>query len=89
MSPDLRNGLQHLVVGLLIQAAVTWAAGSPVAGFAANAAFWIGRERRDYEVRRVIPVRQWWRGWEFWRWSPEDLWPPIVAGAALAWWWPG
>jgi hypothetical protein len=78
----VRNAVQHTVAGLLLQIAVTAVAG-PAAGLAANVAFWIGRERRDYELRAGIPVRQWWRGWEIWRWTPEDLWPPIAAGVAV------
>lgn len=77
------NGLQHTVVGLGIQIVTILLSGNLLAGFLANVMFWMGRERRDHEIEGRIPVREWWRGWNLLNWSREDIFPPIIAGAAL------
>ena len=35
----------------------------------ANASYWLGRERRDHEIKHGIPAAGWHEGWRIWEWS--------------------
>lgn len=81
-------GLTHALIGAAISLAVglplalAGAPGGPVAGLAAAAGFYIGRERRQAEEaagsNRIPP----------WRWEPRSArdiaWPALAAGLVAA-----
>jgi len=54
----------------------------------AQAMYWLGRERAQYERMALLdPYVDWWAGWNVFEWSWDgqlDLFVPVVANALLA-----
>lgn len=85
------NAAAHALGALTIMAivaaplAIVHVAGAHWLGAVAAAMFYYGREKRDDEVKRVIPVREFWRGWLPWQWSADgqrDFYAPLAACVA-------
>lgn len=50
----------------------------------ANAGYWLGRERRDHEIKAGLKAADWDRGWNILRWSTDgqmDLLTGILGGS--------
>lgn len=87
------NAARHIIASIVV-VALAWAVSltSPnleLTWFAAIfiSGFWLGRERRDHEIRASIPVRNWWKGWWIPSWSIDelvDMVPAIVAALGAA-----
>ncbi len=69
----LENALQHIVAGLVFVLASWLLFGNVLYGAIAATFFFIGRERRDYEIKEHIPVKHWYRGWNVLKWDIPDL----------------
>lgn len=79
------DGLGHTLLGLALMLPFI-AVGYVWTGFAFQCAWWLSRERRDYEIAaRIDPHLEWYLGWNIFKWSQRDLWCPVVANAAVAW----
>lgn len=61
-----------------------WFAGFPWHGFAASMFYWLGRERRDYEIKVGIqPHTEWFDGWNPFKWAKGDLFGPLLNGIVI------
>lgn len=84
----LPNAVGHVLFGLLIGipiALVTW---NPLIGWAAQAFYFLGRERRDHEIASGLnPFTEWWKGWNPLTWKHDgqiDLAAPVLVNGAIA-----
>lgn len=83
----MQLGPGHTLLGMLVMVVVTviwflvtgdfhlslWVA------YTAQSAWWFSRERRDYEIKiKIDPHSEWYKGWNFFLWTQNDLWVPIV-----------
>lgn len=65
-------GIYHILFGSFIYFPLFFTT-SPIAAFLAVAFFYLGRERRDYEIKEKIPIREWYKGWNVFEWCLSDL----------------
>jgi hypothetical protein len=75
------NALRHSAVALV--ATTIAAALLPTTLYSAIAVtfFFLGRERRDHEIKSKLNPEYWWKGWNIGKWSIDgqvDLIPPIL-----------
>ena len=81
------NAIGHVLEGLLLMAAIGLVFG-PLYGWAAQAFYFLGRERRDEEIAANLnPFLDWWRGWNILRWTEDgrrDLFAPLLVNGAIA-----
>ena len=43
--------------------------------------FYLGRERRDHEIKSNLAIRYWYKGWNIFKWSRDgqlDFWPVLI-----------
>jgi hypothetical protein len=90
-----KNALGHIGFGLLLvlpAAIVAYAFTHSLTtaawiGWAVQSAYWLGRERRDHEIKAGLnPVTQWYQGWNPFAWSADgqrDLFWPVAVNALL------
>ena len=74
-----KYGLGHILEGAFIYIPLlfidSWIA------FTAVSFFYLGRERRDYEISKNIPMEKWYADWNIFRWSKDckmDLFPVTI-----------
>jgi len=78
------DGLGHTLFGLVLMLPFI-ALGFVWTGYLFQCAWWFSRERRDYEIHALIdPHREWYLGWNVFKWSQRDLWCPVVVNGVLA-----
>lgn len=84
----MSNALGHVLFGLLIGVPVALISGNPFVGWAAQAFYFLGRERRDHEIKAGInPFKEWDRGWNVLQWSHDgqiDLAAPVLVNGVIA-----
>lgn len=91
MSPVVHNSLGHIGFGIILMlvfGALAFAVTRSVTrsawiAWAMQCAYWLGRERRDYENSAPVHPSDWWLGWNLLQWDNADLWSPIVVNAAF------
>lgn len=88
----MQLGFGHIALGLALMALfgpLWWLATGDVvlsawAAWGMQCAWWASRERRDYEHRLGFdPHSEWYRGWDFWNWTRDDLWCPVFVNAVV------
>jgi hypothetical protein len=94
MKPETLNALGHIGFGLIIMALIgfpllavtSWTHAAWIA-WGAQAMYWLGRERRDHEIKDGLnPDTEWWKGWNPLTWSLDgrrDLFWPVVVNAVI------
>jgi len=69
----LKNATDHILVGIASLCISYFLTSNLLLGAVATTFFFLGRERRDYEIKAHIPVRNWYRGWNIFKWDLPDL----------------
>ncbi|MEO1927620.1 MAG: hypothetical protein ABGX26_02915 [Nautiliaceae bacterium] len=69
----LENGIEHILIGIAFLAISFLLTKNLFLGVVATTFFFLGRERRDYEIKAHIPVRRWYEGWNILKWDLPDL----------------
>jgi len=69
----LENALQHILIGIAFLVLSFVFTKNLLLGAVATTFFFLGRERRDYEIKEHIPVRHWYMGWNVLKWDLPDL----------------
>ena len=78
------DGLGHTLFGLALMAPFVFF-GYVWTGYAFQCAWWLSRERRDYErAAKIDPHTEWYRGWNVFKWSQRDLWCPVIVNGLVA-----
>lgn len=67
-------GIYHILFGIFIYIPLFILVGE-IPAFMAVSFFYLGRERRDYEVKEKIHIRFWYKGWNVLKWTTVDLFP--------------
>lgn len=84
----LGNALGHILEGLIVGGIAALATQSPFVGWLAQSYYFLGRERRDHEVKAGLnPVTDWYRGWNVLTWSADgqrDLAAPVIVNGLIA-----
>ncbi len=88
LKSPLGNALGHVAEGLIIMAIIWTLSGNPLLAWVAQAMYFLGRERRDHEIKSAInPFTGWYRGWNVLKWSRDgriDLFAPVVVNGLIA-----
>ena len=66
-----RLGVYHILFGAFIYFPLFFI--NDIVALTAVSFFYLGRERRDYEIKKGIPVRKWYTGWNVLDWCVSDL----------------
>jgi len=69
----LENAIGHILIGIAFLAISFVLTKDLFLGVIATTFFFLGRERRDYEIKAHIPVRSWYKGWNVLKWDLPDL----------------
>ena len=76
--------LPHALAGAGIVLVLSWLTGSLVPGAITASAFFLGRERRDFEVTHGLGARDWYRRWNILRWSTDNK-RDLIPVSMLVW----
>ncbi|WOE69085.1 hypothetical protein RZR97_08185 [Hydrogenimonas thermophila] len=69
----IENAIAHILAGVAFLIVSFFLTKDLLLGAVAATFFFLGRERRDYEIKARIPVRNWYRGWNLFKWDIPDL----------------
>lgn len=79
-SPTM-NGIRHTLEGLLLMAVFLLFTGKVFSAYLLVVGFYLGRERRDHEIKAHIPTHLWYKGWNIFSWSKDgkaDFFTPFI-----------
>jgi hypothetical protein len=87
LQSKLGNSLGHIFEGLIIVLILWPVSGNPLLAWVGQSLYFLGRERRDHEIKAGInPFTGWHRGWNVFRWGADekrDLFAPVVVNGGL------
>ena len=75
---QIKNILGHIFISGIIYLLIFITSKNILASYLAAIFFYIGRERRDYEIKENIPIRDYYKGWNIFKWDLLDLFPSII-----------
>lgn len=80
----IKNILGHIGLATLIYIIIFLLSKNILASYLASIFFYIGRERRDYEIKEEILVKYFYKGWNIFKWDLYDLVPPMISGLLIS-----
>ena len=75
---EIKNIFGHLFISGIIYLFIFLLSKNILASYLSSIFFYIGRERRDYEIKENIPIRDYYKGWNIFKWDKLDLFPSII-----------
>ena len=84
LQATIRGVLPHSLAGAGIVVVLYWCTGSMWPGAIAASAFFLGRERRDFEISQGLGERDWYKRWNILTWSPDNR-QDLIPVSLLVW----
>ena len=81
---QIKNILGHIFISGIIYLLIFITSKNILASYLAAIFFYIGRERRDYEIKENIPTKYFYKGWNIFKWDLYDLIPPMISGLLIS-----